>query len=1026
MATETVNEMLHDALVRRQIALSRYSQGLSADVIKLIDDTEDDVRRELERRLAKLGVNFTSATHSRLNVLESALREIRNPAFDKAGNLLSGSMKSVATDEADYLKTVMQDLSPVKLDLILPDSEDLESMVETQPFEGKLLRDWADSIKEADLTRMLDEIRVGMASGKTTPNIVRSILGTETANGADGVVNLTRRDATSVTRTAVATFAGEARQAFMDKNDDVIQDERFTATLDSRTTIQCAALDGKIFKVGEGPQPPLHWNCRSLRVPVFDGKVLGARPAKAVTEEELEGLSKQERRALINEKTGQVSASTTYAEWLKRQSSEFQDSVLGPERAALFRSGDISLDKFINRDGDVISLNELKTMGRGTHFVSPNVSNLTFTEAVEALGDPRQAEVMVLNDRIDKLMGMRADSTGVIGAWADGAENSIMTRIKAGESWDDIRAAAAMKGMVADQKAVLAFQSGGGTGKDFVGSFSLNGKLDEVHKSLLDNGLPFHTLERTGKDGVKVFVFGQDEDALKALNKAGKAYGKAINVEFGRGEFIGSALQEGADAAIRADARKAYEAALQPWLSLQPKSVRDEWRSIANAGDSLSTRTAGLKAFGVADAKRVSDAWVKSSPIKSIDDLYARAKEMNEGLIAVANSAAEESGATYRAAGIKKLPRVLEKMAQKEYSPAEISDIVRGTFEVKSPAQADKVVAALAKKYPIIDEGWRVTPAGYFDRPLKVLLPNGQTGEVLVAPPALLAAKSSKGGGHDLYVKWRSMPNKNTPEALAMQRQMIDLYGKARASLGEEWGPVVDSFHETLRKEEQSISKVAFTPRASHEAEGISTEEFEEIVKMKHDVSKDLKFDDGKVLVSDESKIFILNGVAYFYGGSADLETGDITIYGDKVDKKSAPGIIAQEIMHNKFQTVMDRYSQEARVIRSMPGKILKADGELANQALKVQFPIYDSMFKLFSARLADEGNITPYSTEWWSAWRNNQVTMQQAIQQTLADMARVRYESGKTVGPPVWREMYKVVNQNYAAVQRISASGRA
>jgi hypothetical protein len=36
---------------------------------------------------------------------------------------------------------------------------------------------------------------------------------------------------------------------------------RFLATLDSKTTVQCAANDGKTFPVGEGPMPPLHANC---------------------------------------------------------------------------------------------------------------------------------------------------------------------------------------------------------------------------------------------------------------------------------------------------------------------------------------------------------------------------------------------------------------------------------------------------------------------------------------------------------------------------------------------------------------------------------------------------------------------------------------------------------------------------------------------------------------------------------------------------------------------------------------------
>ena len=58
---------------------------------------------------------------------------------------------------------------------------------------------------------------------------------------------------------------------------------------------------------------------------------------------------------------GGAPAGQTYQQWLKRQPKEFQDDVLGPTKAALFRDGELSLDKFVDmRSGKPFDLAALK------------------------------------------------------------------------------------------------------------------------------------------------------------------------------------------------------------------------------------------------------------------------------------------------------------------------------------------------------------------------------------------------------------------------------------------------------------------------------------------------------------------------------------------------------------------------------------------------------------------------------------------------------------------------------------------
>jgi hypothetical protein len=57
---------------------------------------------------------------------------------------------------------------------------------------------------------------------------------------------------------------------------------------------------------------------------------------------------------------GQVAATKTYQDWLKVQPKEFQDSVLGRTKAILFRKGGLTLDKFVNRAGNELTIEQLR------------------------------------------------------------------------------------------------------------------------------------------------------------------------------------------------------------------------------------------------------------------------------------------------------------------------------------------------------------------------------------------------------------------------------------------------------------------------------------------------------------------------------------------------------------------------------------------------------------------------------------------------------------------------------------------
>jgi len=294
---------------------------------------------------------------------------------------------NVAKDQSSAAAGIIKTAAPVVLDLQLPAVSQLRAIVNTNPFEGRTLKQWADTIAEQDIARMLDQIRIGLVQGESSQQIARRLVGTAALKGKDGIFEVTRRHAMSITRTAVMSTAAASREALYAENSDLFDRERYVATLDSRTTPICRSLDGKIFPLGQGPRPPVHWNCRSIRVPWFSDEYIAQRPARAFTQQQLlrefssaEGLPRVRSRAALprgyktsfdefarrrmRELTSVIPSNVDYGTWLGRQTLEFQDDVLGPTRGALFRKGGLTLDKFVDATGSTRSLSNLARLHR--------------------------------------------------------------------------------------------------------------------------------------------------------------------------------------------------------------------------------------------------------------------------------------------------------------------------------------------------------------------------------------------------------------------------------------------------------------------------------------------------------------------------------------------------------------------------------------------------------------------------------------------------------------------------------------
>jgi SPP1 gp7 family putative phage head morphogenesis protein len=381
----TTNEQILDAYIRHQIYILRYAGGLRNEVVPFLHITDARLEEIILAYIGKAGENriLTGVKGRKWQTeFEKALHSLRDPAWGQVSQNIIDEMRAFAVNEAAAGAAVIEGAVPVILNLSLPPVAQLVGIVNSQPFEGRTLKKWLEKNKMDDVQRILTRAKIGIVQGQTPTQIAADIVG-EKKIGTKAY-----RDIESVLLTLTNGIQQEAKQALYQANQDIIKTELFVATLDSRTTMVCMGNDGKTFKRGDGPIPPLHFRCRSLRVPVINAKNLGDRPYNSATEKQLvtdyaeqNNLGKITRvadlpmehekrylrfaRAEMPKYVGTVPATTSYNTWLKRQTKDFQDDVLGPSRAKIFRKGGVSLDRFTARSGDMLTLDELKKKGIG-------------------------------------------------------------------------------------------------------------------------------------------------------------------------------------------------------------------------------------------------------------------------------------------------------------------------------------------------------------------------------------------------------------------------------------------------------------------------------------------------------------------------------------------------------------------------------------------------------------------------------------------------------------------------------------
>ena len=331
----TTRTFLQNASTRHAIFVQRFSgqqvAKMNAQLLAL--------RRRLIKKLRK--VDTTNFTKKRLEVLVTQLNVLLDKGYNQIGKEFRLDIKDFAAYEAEFSKRMFDNAT--KTSFTLPSNTLIEASVLQTPLKlsSKNIKFTTalKTLSKANKKRIINTITDGIIAGEPTKGIIKQLR-------EQG--HIEERHASALVRTTTNHVSTQARQATIDNNKDIIESVEWVSTLDGKTTSTCQALDGKVFPIDSGPRPPMHWGCRSTVIPI-------------VKEEFKVNTSSDTRRpAKGPDGREEVSGKTTYQSWLNKQPKQFQVEVLGEARAELFRQGNLSLDRFVDKNYQPLTLSELR------------------------------------------------------------------------------------------------------------------------------------------------------------------------------------------------------------------------------------------------------------------------------------------------------------------------------------------------------------------------------------------------------------------------------------------------------------------------------------------------------------------------------------------------------------------------------------------------------------------------------------------------------------------------------------------
>lgn len=285
---------------------------------------------------------FSNFDAEKLTVKE--FEHLRAVVSESLTAVLSKSLNKIADD------ILALGENEVLFNIRLLTNESVKEIKAPARFDSSLKNTPVDGIPYTDTYKRFLDSADNLYRDTLTSAYYSGITKEQLNDALDAVADTIKTRGETLIRTLVNHTSNIAKNEVYEANKDIIEEVEFKATLDQRTTLTCAKFDGMRFSVGsKHPQPPLHYNCRSILVPIVKDEFVPKRYKDIADERASYGSSGRKP----------VSSELTFTEWFSAQSEEWQQDYLGEERYKLYKTGKYPITRFTDDLGRPLTLQEL-------------------------------------------------------------------------------------------------------------------------------------------------------------------------------------------------------------------------------------------------------------------------------------------------------------------------------------------------------------------------------------------------------------------------------------------------------------------------------------------------------------------------------------------------------------------------------------------------------------------------------------------------------------------------------------------
>lgn len=253
---------LIDALLRQQVYYEMWKAWEAQTAEQKVSSVIAAIIAVLVAKMPK--EDFKQVTWTEVQALVVHVTKEAKIKLDKTQREVEGLIKEAlvtvtAVTLNNYNRTTGTELGRKRME---GSRADRVAEVMKQPAAGtglsppEMLRDFGATVVKQ--TRAL--IMRAYAEKWTLQQLINAIRGTSRNGWNDGIMGRLRRQFGTVVRTLMQHV-----QAWVDYNIGRLFHDfyQWCSTLDSRTTEICRSRHRKVYRYGQGPIPPAHYNCRS-------------------------------------------------------------------------------------------------------------------------------------------------------------------------------------------------------------------------------------------------------------------------------------------------------------------------------------------------------------------------------------------------------------------------------------------------------------------------------------------------------------------------------------------------------------------------------------------------------------------------------------------------------------------------------------------------------------------------------------------------------------------------------------------